>query len=74
MFGLPFGLMPGVIGDVIGDLPLPAKITIQVMPPIDLAERFGEDPDVEEINEELLARMQDVLTALGRERRLPVIG
>jgi 1-acyl-sn-glycerol-3-phosphate acyltransferase len=70
MFGLPFGFMPGVIGH----LPLPAKITIQVMPPIDLKERFGEDPDVEEVNQELLASMQDVLTALGQERRLPVIG
>lgn len=32
MFGLPFGLMPGVFGHI----PLPAKITIQVMPKIDL--------------------------------------
>ena len=32
MFALPFGLMPGVFGHI----PLPAKITIQVLPKIDL--------------------------------------
>lgn len=55
-------------------LPLPAKITIQVMEPIDLRERYGEDPDVEEIYDDLVASMQDVLTHLQQERRLPVIG
>ncbi len=70
MFGLPFGLMPGVFGH----LPLPAKITIQVLPKIDLEERYGKDPDVKEIASDLLESMQDVLTALSEERRLPVIG
>ena len=70
MFGLPFGLMPGVFGH----LPLPAKITIQVLPKIDLEERYGKDPDVKEIASDLLQSMQDVLTALSDERRLPVIG
>jgi 1-acyl-sn-glycerol-3-phosphate acyltransferase len=70
MFGLPFGLMPGVFGH----LPLPAKITIQVLEKIDLEDRYGEDPDVQEIAEDLLESMQDVLTTLSEERRLPVIG
>jgi 1-acyl-sn-glycerol-3-phosphate acyltransferase len=70
MLGLPFGLMPGVFGH----LPLPAKITIQVLPKIDLEDRYGEDPDVQEISRDLLESMQDVLTALSDERRLPVIG
>jgi 1-acyl-sn-glycerol-3-phosphate acyltransferase len=70
MLGLPFGLMPGVFGHI----PLPAKITIQVMPKIDLGERYGEDPDVDEIYDEVIDSMQDVLTSLGEERRLPVIG
>jgi 1-acyl-sn-glycerol-3-phosphate acyltransferase len=70
MLGLPFGLMPAIFGH----LPLPAKITIQVMEPIDLAERYGEDPDVDLINEDILAAMQDVLEGLHRERRLPIIG
>src|SRR5919202_3820958 len=38
---LPWGLN---IGDMAGHLPLPAKITIQVMPPIDLRKEFGRNP------------------------------
>jgi 1-acyl-sn-glycerol-3-phosphate acyltransferase len=70
MFGLPFGLMPAVFGHI----PLPSKIRIQVMPKIDLHERFGEDPDVDRIYDEVIAGMQDVLDSLAEERRLPVIG
>jgi 1-acyl-sn-glycerol-3-phosphate acyltransferase len=70
MFGLPFGLMPGVFGHI----PLPAKITIQVTPKVDLRERYGEDPNVEEIYDDTIRRMQDVLDSLSEERRLPVIG
>ena len=36
---LPWGLN---VGDMLGHLPLPAKITIQVLQPIDLREEFGE--------------------------------
>jgi 1-acyl-sn-glycerol-3-phosphate acyltransferase len=70
MFGLPLGLMPGVFGHI----PLPAKITIQVMPKIDLRERYGEEPDLEEIYDDIMLGMQDVLDSLAAERRLPVIG
>jgi 1-acyl-sn-glycerol-3-phosphate acyltransferase len=69
MIGLPFGLMPAVFGHI----PLPAKITIQVMPPIDLR-RYGEDPDVGEIYDDVTSRMQDVLDSLSEERRFPVLG
>jgi 1-acyl-sn-glycerol-3-phosphate acyltransferase len=70
MLGLPFGLMPSVFGHV----PLPAKITIQVLPKIDLRETYGKRPDPQEIYDDVTARMQDVLTSLSDERRLPVIG
>ncbi|HTK67579.1 MAG TPA: lysophospholipid acyltransferase family protein [Pseudonocardia sp.] len=70
MFGLPFGLMPGVFGH----LPLPSKITVQVLPKIDLRERYGEDPDVDRIYDDVVWRMQDVLDSLSQQRRLPVIG
>jgi 1-acyl-sn-glycerol-3-phosphate acyltransferase len=70
MIALPFGLMPAIFGH----LPLPAKITVQVMEPIDLKERYGEQPDVETINEDILGSMQDVLDGLRGERRLPIIG
>jgi 1-acyl-sn-glycerol-3-phosphate acyltransferase len=68
---LPWGLN---VGDMMGHIPLPAKITIQVMPPIQLREEFGKDPDLDEVYDEVVARMQDTLTVLGEERRLPVIG
>jgi hypothetical protein len=70
MVGLPFGLMPSVFGHI----PLPSKITIQVMPKLDLREEFGDDPDVDEIYDHVIRRMQDVLESLSEERRLPVIG
>jgi 1-acyl-sn-glycerol-3-phosphate acyltransferase len=70
MLGLPFGLMPGVFGH----LPLPAKITIQVLPRLDVRERYGEDADIDQIYHDVIWRMQDVLDSLSEERRLPVIG
>ena len=55
-------------------LPLPAKITIEVLPPIDVAERFGPNPDHEEVYEEVTGEMQDVLSGLQDERAVPVVG
>jgi 1-acyl-sn-glycerol-3-phosphate acyltransferase len=62
------------IGDFLGHLPLPAKITVQVMKPIDLRERFGPEPDVDRIYEEVTTTMQGQLDELAAERRLPVVG
>ncbi|WP_298442099.1 1-acyl-sn-glycerol-3-phosphate acyltransferase [Gordonia sp. (in: high G+C Gram-positive bacteria)] len=55
-------------------LPLPAKITIAYLPPIDLRAAYGDDPDLDVVYTDLVATMQDVLSALQSERRLPVIG
>ena len=74
---LPISLaLPWVlnVGDMLGHVPLPAKITIDVLEPIDLREEFGEEPDLDEVYDEVLGRMQAALTALQAERRLPVIG
>jgi 1-acyl-sn-glycerol-3-phosphate acyltransferase len=68
---LPWGLN---VGDMLGHLPLPAKITIDVLEPIDLRAEFGEEPDLNEVYHEVLGRMQAALTALQAERRLPVLG
>ena len=62
------------MGDFLGHLPLPAKITVQVMDPIDLRERYGADPDRDAIYEDITSSMQDQLTELAAERRLPVVG
>jgi 1-acyl-sn-glycerol-3-phosphate acyltransferase len=68
---LPWGLN---VGDMLGHLPLPAKITIEALPAIDLRAQFGSDPDPGEIYDHVTRLMQDTLDALAAERWLPVIG
>jgi 1-acyl-sn-glycerol-3-phosphate acyltransferase len=68
---LPWGLN---VGDMLGHIPLPAKITIETLPAIDLRREFGPDPDVDEIYDHLIRLMQDTLDALASERRFPVLG
>ena len=70
MLSLPFGLQIGPLPH----LPLPAKVSMRFLEPIDLRERYGEDPDVDEVYDDLVAQMQETLSALQRERRLPVLG
>jgi 1-acyl-sn-glycerol-3-phosphate acyltransferase len=67
----PWGLD---IGDFVPRIPLPAKVTIEVLPAIDLAEQFGPDPDVDEVYAHVTRAMQETLDALAAERRFPVIG
>ena len=47
---------------------------MRLLEPIDLNDRYGEDPDIDEVYDEIVDSMQDTLTAMQRERRLPVIG
>jgi hypothetical protein len=54
--------------------PLPAKISIRVLKPIDLRDRLGARPDVDEAYRLVTSTMQRTLTRLGNERRLPVLG
>ena len=68
---VPWGLN---IGDFLSHVPLPAKLTIDVLPAIDLHERFGTEPDLDEAYEAITSEMQDALDALAAERRLPIIG
>ncbi|WP_422745967.1 lysophospholipid acyltransferase family protein [Mycobacterium sp. WMMD1722] len=69
-FGFPFGL--SVIFPP--NLPLPSKIVTRVLAPIDVAEQFGEDADVAEVDAYVRRVMQDALDQLARERRFPVLG
>jgi hypothetical protein len=55
-------------------LPLPSQVTIEVLPAIDLNERFGADPDEDEVYEEITSLMQDALDDLADERDLPLVG
>ena len=61
------------IGDL-GHIPLPAKITIETLPAIDLRADFGPEPDVDAVYDHLVGLMQDALDALAAERRFPVLG
>jgi hypothetical protein len=45
-----------------------------VLPAIDLRERLGPDPDIEEAYELITATMQETLHELADERTLPVLG
>lgn len=75
-------VFPTVVGPPIGAtildfpmrFPLPAKISIRVLKPIDLRERLGSRLDVDDGYELVTSTMQRVLTRLGNERTLPVVG
>ncbi len=68
---LPWGLD---VGDLFGHIALPAKITIQVLEPIDLRQRFGPNPDVDAVYQAITELMQRTLDELAAQRRWPVIG
>lgn len=68
---LPWGLN---VGDMLGHIPLPAKITIETLPAIDLRQEFGPRPDLEEVYDHVVRLMQDTLDALAAERGLPILG
>ena len=69
--GPPFGL---TVLDLPGRIPLPSKITIRVLDPIDLRAHLDPDPDPHEGYRLVTDAMQDSLSALSRKRRFPVIG
>ncbi len=69
-FGFPFGL--SVVFPP--NLPLPAKIVTEVLEPIDVTARFGDDPDVEEVDAHVRAVMEAALKRLAGQRRLPILG
>lgn len=68
-FGFPFGFSAVIPPN----LPLPTKIVTQVLDPIDLAS-FGDDPDVDEVDEYVRSVMQQGLTELAAKRRFPILG
>jgi 1-acyl-sn-glycerol-3-phosphate acyltransferase len=68
--GFPFGLSAVIPVN----LPLPTKIVTQVLDPIDITAQFGEDPDIDEVDDHVRHVMQRALDKLAKERRFPVIG
>ena len=68
---IPWGLN---VGDMLGHWPLPAKLTIEAMEPIRLGERFGPEPDPDQVYELITGLMQAKLDQLSGDRRLPLAG
>jgi 1-acyl-sn-glycerol-3-phosphate acyltransferase len=68
---LPWGID---VGDMLGHLPLPAKMTIRVLEPIDLRATYGADPDFDAVYDDVVGCMQAELSRLAADRRLPIIG
>jgi 1-acyl-sn-glycerol-3-phosphate acyltransferase len=71
VIGPPFGV---TVLDLPGRIPLPSKITIRALDPIDLRDRLGPNPDAIDGYRLVTRTMQRSLTALGNSRRFPVIG
>ena len=75
-------VLPPVLGPPVGvtlldfpiRVPIPAKIAIRVMPPIDLREQLGRKADLDDGYRLVTSRMQRTLTRLATERTLPVVG
>ncbi|MGK8523876.1 1-acyl-sn-glycerol-3-phosphate acyltransferase [Nocardia asteroides] len=68
---LPWGLD---IGDLAGHLPLPSKITVEFLDPIDLRAALGPELDLGAAYEHVTGTMQRALTRLDEERTLPIVG
>ncbi|HUL99563.1 MAG TPA: lysophospholipid acyltransferase family protein [Mycobacterium sp.] len=68
--GFPFGLSLIFPPNV----PLPSKVVTQVLEPIDVIAQFGEDPDIDEVDDHVRSVMQTALDQLADERRFPVLG
>jgi 1-acyl-sn-glycerol-3-phosphate acyltransferase len=71
VLGPPFGV---TILDLPGRIPLPAKIAVRVLRPLDLRERLGPRPNIEEGYRLVTSTMQRTLTRLSNQRGLPVVG
>ena len=69
--GPPYGIN---LLDLPGRLPLPAKITVKVLEPIDLKETFGPNPQPQKIYNRVTGQMQGALKGLQEERSLPLVG
>jgi 1-acyl-sn-glycerol-3-phosphate acyltransferase len=67
----PFGL---TVMDLPLRFPLPAKITVRVLPPIDLRAELGARPTPKKGYDFVTKAMQDALTELSDERTLPIVG
>lgn len=67
----PFGI---TVMDLPARVPLPSQIKVQVLPRVDVAERYGPEPDERVVYEAITGEMQRTLDELEQERDLPLVG
>ena len=70
-FGFPWGLS---LLSIPPNIPLPTKITTQVLEPVNVRAEFGHDPDPHVVDAHIRKQMQAALDELARQRRFPVLG
>jgi 1-acyl-sn-glycerol-3-phosphate acyltransferase len=68
-FGFPFGFIGAPL-----NLPLPSKVIIQMLEPIDIVAEFGSDPDVAAVDAYVRSVIQTGLDELAHQRRWPILG
>lgn len=68
---LPWGLN---VGDLAGHIPLPSKVTVEFLDPIDLHAELGPELDLDAAYEHVTGVMQEALSGLAEERGLPIVG
>ena len=68
-FGFPFGFIGAPL-----NLPLPSKVIIQMLEPIDIVAEFGTNPDVAAVDAYVRSVMQTGLDELAHQRRWPILG
>jgi len=72
-FGFPMGLTPAGLGCI----PLPSKITLRILPKIELAERpeaAGDPAVVQRCFDHVVSTMQAAVDDLASKRRWPILG
>ena len=69
-FGFPFG--PSAILPL--NIPLPTKIIMEALDPIDIVAEFGAQPDPAVVDAHVRRLMQQALNRLAAQRRFPVLG
>lgn len=68
-FSVPWGFLPADLPHV----PLPAKIRIQVLEPIDLHEIYGDEPDWDRAYDFVTSTIQVALSKLATKSVIPVV-
>jgi len=72
--GLPFGIWPEILPS---HIPLPAKISTEILDPIEVDTdpgRASDDAYVNRIYGEVQQRIHDGVRRMARQRRLPILG